>query len=176
MAQAGFFRKRWVVGAKCTIDFISRNVDETLDAMLACCFEQHECPSHIRFDEGRCSSDGTIHVTFGRAVDDSFDVMLLQHRMNERRILDPTVNEPVALVRLDIAEIRQIARIRERIEIDHTPIAIGQNPANQVAPDKTSSTGNQNGFAHRTRAPFLLKSARKTCPATCGFSRRRRSE
>ncbi len=86
-------------------------------------------------------------MALGREVDDRARAMLRQQRIDERAVADVAVLEHVARVALQRLEVGQIARVRERVEVDDVLVVVLEPVEDEIATDEAGAAGDQNHVA-----------------------------
>ena len=152
-----------VVHLQGTVDFIGRDVVEALAFVLfgeAFPIEfrglQEAQGAHdVRLREGERVLDGTVHMAFGREVDNAVDMLVLHELVERVEIADVHLHELVIRFALDVLEVREVARVSELVEVDDLVVRIlVHEQANHVAPDKARTAGNDDRTFHKL-IPYL---------------------
>ena len=133
--------------AQRTIDFVGRNLDETLDAVPAGAIEKHARADNIGVNEIERIVDAAIDMRFGREIDNRIKLMLGHERVHLIGIGDIGFEKLVAFAMfLDHAvQIGEVARVSEHIDVGHVRrLVMLQNIPNKIAPDESAATGYKN--------------------------------
>ncbi|KAF5031337.1 hypothetical protein DSECCO2_628790 [anaerobic digester metagenome] len=113
---------------QCTVHFIGGNVVEEVRGgglpHLAGCFQQVEGAHDVGPGEGKGIGDGTVHVTFGRQVDDAVDPVLFKHAPHLVGVADIGFDEPVVGLLLNIVQVGQVAGVGELVEVHDAVVGI----------------------------------------------------
>jgi hypothetical protein len=81
--------------------------------------------------------NAAIDVALGGKMDDCSRPVLTQKPIDEGPVANVTTNESVARVSVQTAEVRQVARVSEGVNIDYRLAAVGQPVKNEVAPNES---------------------------------------
>ena len=136
--------------AERAINFIGRDLNETLDAMPPRAIEQHARPDHIGMNEILRRINAAIDMRFGGEIDDRVKRMLRHERIHLVGICNIGFEKFVTLAMFlrDAVQIGEIPGVGEDIDVaDRGRLVMLQNISNKVAPDESTATGNQ--YAHR---------------------------
>ena len=111
---------------------------------IAMCSFKHRKGSH---DIGSCKGEGildrTIHVAFGRQMDNAIHLILLHQRKNGIKITDIRLDEGIVRSLLNILQIGQIPGIGQLVEVDNMIVGLFRNEKPyDMRTDKSGSTGN----------------------------------
>ncbi len=119
-------------------------MEEALDAALAGGFEQDEDAVDVGLDEGARVHERAVDVRLGGEVDDGVGVT---HRLfNLGGVADVALNEAVAGVVLDVAQVVEVAGVGELVEVDDIVVVMAQEPAHEVGADEAGAAGDEDGF------------------------------
>jgi len=83
--------------------------------------EEAECADDVGLDERLGGIDRAVDVRLGREVHDRVDLVLREEAGDEFRVADAAVGENIARVRREVCEIRRVAGVGERVEVDDSP-------------------------------------------------------
>ena len=117
-------------------------MQQALDAEVARRGEHVVRAADVRLDEVRCIVDRAVDVRFGGEVDDS---IAATHGGDDFvPVDDVAADERVARIVCDVAQIVEVARVRERVEVDDGNVgALGEDVADEVAADESRAAGDQ---------------------------------
>jgi len=114
---------------------------------LPSCFQKCVGTHHIGRDKALRIDNRAVHMALRGKVHHRIDVVVRKKLLNERRIANVTVDEHVAvfILRSDIRKVLRVARIGERIEINHPPRKphLGKKIENEIRPNKPRSAGDK---------------------------------
>ena len=136
------------------VDFIRRDVQEAEVLTLALFhlgpvgpyhFQQAERPGHVGVDEGRRTSDRTVHMTFRRKVQHCADRVSAQQAPDQRAVADIAVHEVVARVARNACKIVQVAGIGQLVEVDDRLVMLRQPVEHEVGTNEAGTTGHKDG-------------------------------
>src|SRR5688572_15535901 len=99
--------------------------------------EQVEGTDDIGFDESRGPVDRSVDVTFRGEIHHCAGTMLLQERVDQLAIADIAVSKDMSRIIPQRREITEIARVRQRIEIDDGLIALREPIEHEVGADES---------------------------------------
>ena len=107
--------------AKRAINFISRDLDETLDTVPSCAIEQHARADDICVNEIERIVDAAVHVRFSREIDDSIELMLGHERVHLIGVRDIGFEKLVAFAMFfdHAIQIGEVARVSEDVDVSH---------------------------------------------------------
>ena len=93
-------------------------------------------------------------MAFSRQVHHSIEGVLGKQPLNQDGILDVAFDESVVGIRLDIAEVFEVASVGQGIEVDHLRIgSVGQQLADHVRTDESGTAG----YEDRVECAHFLK-------------------
>ena len=99
--------------------------------------------------EGEGILDGTVHVGFGRQVDDAVHPVVGDDPQHRLEIADIGLDEEVVGPVLDVPEVREIARVGELVQVDDPVLRVFvHEQPHDVAADETGSAGDEDGSTH----------------------------
>ncbi len=133
-----------VVGSKRAVNFVSRDVMETVcpaaalvQPDIACSLEQLVRAQNVGFDKGIRAMDGPVHVALGGKVDERVDLVLAKQFLNERAIPNVSVHELDVFYAL---KARPVPSIGESIKNDQPVCGIALAPvADEICANESSS-------------------------------------
>ena len=146
-----------MVHLQCAVDFVGRNVVETLAFILFgeafpvefCSLEQGESAHHVRLSEGERVLDGAVHVAFGGQVNDAVDFFVLHKLIKGVKIADIHLYELVVRLVFDVLEVCKVTRISELIEVDNLVFRILiHKQTDHVATNEACAASNNDGSFH----------------------------
>ena len=146
-----------VVHLESAINFVRRNMVEALAFVLLgeafptelSSLEQAKRTHHVRLCEGERVLDGAVHVAFGCEVDNAVDLFVLHELVERVEVAYVHLHELVVRLPFDVLEVRKVACIGQLIEVDNLVFRIlVHEKANNMAPDKACTAGNDNCFFH----------------------------
>lgn len=108
--------------------------------IVAHCLEQGQSADHVGLDEGARAFDRTIDMAFGREVQHRVRLMFLQQASHERAVADVALDEDMVGIAFQRRQRVQIARISERVEIDHADPA-RDRLQNKISADEAGPAG-----------------------------------
>ena len=133
--------------AEGAVDLVGRNLNELVEFLVAGGFEQRQCTGDIGFYEDLRLGDRTIHVAFGREVNNRLDPMLGDDAFDQYAVTDIAFDELVILVLHKFGEVAEIAGVGQSIEIDDQAIRVlGKHHPYKITADKSRPARNQNSF------------------------------
>ena len=98
----------------------------------------------IGLNKGIRPFDRSVHVGFGRKMDNRIEAFFPQQAFNQRRIADITMNKPKFRTRADRLKIRQIASIGQGIQDHDACLRMRIQPvSNEVRPNEAGTAGNE---------------------------------
>src|SRR5262249_36544435 len=135
--QRGFFGKG-PGGAEAPVDLICTYLHHASDFHFPRGVEQHLGAEDVGADERPGIVDAPIDVTFRSEVTDAVDVR--GGGGDRGAVGDATVNEAVARVPFQVAQVRQVAGVGQAVEVDHADLRVGfQQIADEVAADEAAT-------------------------------------
>ena len=81
-------------------------------------FEQDERAAEIGLKRRRGGEDAAVDMRFGGEMHDRVGLFVGEQGIDQRRVADIAVHEPVARIRGDGREVGQIARVGQLIQVD----------------------------------------------------------
>ncbi|MNI51404.1 hypothetical protein D3C73_1061320 [compost metagenome] len=105
-------------------------------------FEQGQGADHIGLDERTGAVDGTIDMAFGGEVHHRIGLVFGQQAGHQRVVTDVAVHEHVVRIALQGGQGLQIARVGQRIQVDH-PHALGDRFEDKVTANESGSAGDK---------------------------------
>ncbi len=156
------FRERaFLYGA---VDFIRRNVHESLNAESLGGLQQDKHPVHVGKHKTPGIVNGAVHVGLSGEVHNR--IGLLRQVFNDGLVPDISMEEPEAGVALEICQVVQISRIGERVQHEDVVARIlVEHVAAEVAADEASTACDEDAFHSVTFC--LRKSPRINTPPSC---------
>ena len=148
------------------IDLVGRNVQKTKCGFVritqavvvgAGRFQQIEGANDIGLDEIFRAVDGTIHMAFGREIDDGAWFVLHQELVQQRLVANIALHKDVPLVVFQRGQRFKIACIGQFVEIDDRLITLHQPVKYKIATYEACTTCYQ--YCHSSN--FLKKSGYK---------------
>ena len=83
-------------------------------------------------------------MAFSRQVHHGIKCVLCKQPLNQSAVLDVAFDESVVGIRLDVAEVFQVASVGQGIEVDHLRIgSVGQQLADHVGTDESGTAGHE---------------------------------
>src|SRR6185369_2303628 len=102
---------------------------------------------HFGFDKNLGPGNGTVHMGFGRKVNDGIHFFLCKESCHQRCIADIAPYKPVTRNAVHPFQILKISRIGKQVEVDYPASGIPRHEAvDEIGPDKTGATGNEYRF------------------------------
>jgi hypothetical protein len=98
------------------VDLVGAHEEKAAHAALTRGLEQRVRAVHVRAQELVGAQVGAVHVRFGRHVHHRVDPV--HHLQHQAAIADVPVDEAVARMGLDVAQVLQASRVRELVEVD----------------------------------------------------------
>src|SRR5262249_14108778 len=135
--------------AEAAVDLISADVQKASDLDLPGGVEQHLSAKNVGADERSGIVDAAIDVRFGGEVDDA--VGIFGGSPDHVAVGNAAVDEAVARVPLQVAQVGQVARVGQAIKVDHGDIrGRFQQVADEIAADETATARYQNRNHEKT--------------------------
>ena len=104
--------------------------------------EQIHRAQNVCTHKGQWILDGTVHMTLGRQVNDSFRLVFIKQRINGCSIYNIHALKHIVRCILDIAQVLEIAGIGQHIHIDDAVLAVFvYKQANDVRANKSGTAG-----------------------------------
>ena len=134
-----------------TVDFVRRDVQEAERTpagagqwapMLQSGLEKGECPGDVGLHKRRGAQDGAVHMTFRGKMNDCVGLVPGQQARYQRAVEDGAVDEYVGWIAVERAQVVDITRVGERVEIDDF-VAAAHRFEDKVGTDKTRAAGHQ---------------------------------
>src|SRR6266496_4376833 len=122
---------------------VSLRVEET-GPILACFFEQAECPVHVRPDKIVRAVNRAVHVAFGREVNNRSRPVRDQQFRNQITVAYVALQKFVPPVGRRRQKIGRIASVGELVEINYIGSLVCEPVQDKVGADETSPAGHQN--------------------------------
>src|SRR6266478_4436969 len=127
-------------------------------------FEQAECTVDVGADEIIGAVDGAVDVALSGEVNDGAGPLALEQVAQKIAIDDVAVCEAIARVSFDGAQVVEIARVRQLVEIQDARAFRGNPLENEIRANEASATGDENEIFHagnadivpRRRVPILI--------------------
>ena len=109
--------------------------------------EQGERAHDVGAGKGEGILDAAVHVALGGQVDDAVDVLLLHELEEGVEVADVHPDKLVVRPFLDVLQVRQVARVRELVEVDDAVVRILRDEeADDVRTDETGAACDDDGF------------------------------
>ena len=102
-------------------------------------FEQGEGALHIGVDEGAGPVDAAIDVAFSREVHHGARLVRGEQPIEQRAVGDVAVHKDMARIAVKRTQAFQIARVGQRIEVEHRLVGLGQPVEHEVGADEAGS-------------------------------------
>ena len=140
---------------ECAIDFVGRDMVETLALVsLGKAFpiefgglEEGERAHHVGAGKSKGIFDRTVDVALGGKVDNALYLVLLHEGVEGVEVADVHLDKRIVGLVLDVLEVGEVARVGEFVETDDMVVGIlVDEKSNDVAADKTGTTGDDDGF------------------------------
>ena len=129
-------------GVHVAVHLVGAHEQEGLVAMLARRLAQHRSTAHVGFDEGERVHERAVDVRLGGEVD--YRVSLGRERVDELRVADVALHEPIAGLAFELDEVGQIARVGQLVQHGDLDVrARGADQPNEVRADETCCPGDQ---------------------------------
>ena len=106
-------------------------------------------------------------MAFGGEVDHTIDRILLEDLGHGFRVADIGLHEQVVRCFLDVAQVLQVTRVRERIQVDDAVLRVLRDEAaHDVAADESGAAGDEDVLFHPSVSVgrLILWLARKDAP------------
>ena len=107
--------------------------------------EQSEGAHHIGLDEGIGPVDRAVDMALGGKVHDGPHAMLGEEAFDQGLVGNVAVHEVVARIAFERAQILQVARVGEAVQVDDGLVVIAQPVQNEVAADEAGTAGDKQG-------------------------------
>ncbi len=122
---------------------------ETDVAGLAACLKQHVRTENVGTDEDARIEHAAVVMRLGGEVHDGVDAV---ERLHDRGgVADVALHEGIPRIALDVAEVLEIARVRERVEIHDRHVLVRlEHVPDERRTDETGAAGHEY-FLHGTR-------------------------
>ena len=109
-----------------------------------CSLQQGKGSEHIGACKCERVLDGTVHVAFGRKVDDAVHFFAAQQFQNSLEVTDVHSYETVVRLVLYVLEIRKITCVSEFVEVDDAVVGmVVYHQSHEMAPDKSGPSGDE---------------------------------
>ena len=139
-----------VVHLESTVDFVGGDMVEALAFVLfreafpveLRGLQERKCAHHVRLRKRERILDGTVHVAFGREVDNAVNLLVLHELVESVKVADVHLHELVVGLALDILQVREVARVGKLIQVDNFVFRVlVHEQANHMATNKASTAG-----------------------------------
>ena len=107
--------------------------------------EQRERALDVGLHEGARPADAAVDMALGGKVQTSARAVLGEQAVDQRAVTDVALDEVVARIALQAGQVRQVAGIGHRIEVDDGLVAGLEPVEHEVAADEAGTTGDENG-------------------------------
>ena len=116
---------------------------------LLCGLQERERPHDVGPCEGERVANRTVYVAFGREVDHPVDGVFREQRAHGVVVADVAPDKGVVRGLFDVAEVGEVARIGELVEIDDPVIRIFRDEQpHDVRADESGAAGYEKGAFH----------------------------
>src|SRR5690606_19010267 len=138
-----------------------------------CCIEQHLRPHDVRLDEFRGPMYRSIDVGLGCEMHDRIDLLLFQEVVYEIVFANIAMHEADAVGCTQGFDVREVARIRERIEHDDAIFGVHATPVmSEVGADESRAAGDEQSALHDVQVFLFLRSCMVSrSPSSHGLAR-----
>ena len=134
------------VAPETAVDLVGTDVHEAVDPPRAADVEHDLGAEHVGVDEGGRVHDRPVDVALGREVHDAVGRVCFERGLDGRPITDVGPHEGVVRIRLDLAQILEVASVGQHVEV-HDSITAFEQQTNEVRADEAGTAGDED-LAH----------------------------
>src|SRR5690606_18589216 len=112
-------------------------------------FEQREAAVDVGADRRGGVPDRAIDMGLRGEVHDRARAVPGQQSIDQPAVADVAVHEEMARIALEQAQVAQVARVGQRVEVQHRLVATGEPVEDEVAADEAGAAGDEDHDAER---------------------------